>query len=131
MEAGSKMKKFFKILAGLAVFVLLALIAVLIVTGDERETARSFVIELTSGQVEQAYTRAHSGLKEQLPMAIAQQQLEGVKPYTEVSFSSIETSGGATTMKGTARTADGCASEVEFRVLESQIISFNITPLCK
>jgi hypothetical protein len=125
------MKTFLRILGGLVVLVAVALLAVMFLTGDDRETARGFVIELTSGQIEQAYTRVHSALEEELPIDVVTQQLEGVKPYTEVSFSSVETSGGATTLQGTARTADGCSSEVDFRVLDGQIISFNIAPLCK
>jgi len=121
-------KKLLKILAGLAA---VAVLAVYYFTSDDRGTARNFVVEPPGGQIAQAHARPHSSLQTQIPLDGFQASLTGTKPLTEVSFSSIETSGGATTLKRTARTANGCSSEVEFRLLDAQIVAFNITPLCQ
>ena len=63
------------------------------------------------------------------------QQIEdmfvGVDPYTEVKFSNVSATGGATALQGTARTAEGCASKIEMGLVENQIVQFNITPLCR
>lgn len=125
------MKKILRILLYVVVFFALSITAVLFFTSGDRDTARAFAIEVTSGQTATAYDRLHSGVQAQITQAALAEMFAGAKPITDVSFTSVETSGGATTILGTSTTVDGCTSEVEFRVLDEQIVMFNITPLCR
>lgn len=125
------MKKILKIFLYVVVFFVLLITAILFFTSGDRDTARNFAIEVTSGQTGTAYARLHSGVQAQISQAQLADMFAGAKPITDVSFTSVETSGGASTLLGTSTTVDGCASEVEFRVLDEQIVMFNITPLCR
>lgn len=124
------MKRFLKILAGIAIVVGLAIGAVLFITSGERDIARDFILNVTSGSYEAAQSGLHQQLVSEFPIEKMQEAFGNSQPYTEVSFSSVEASGGQTTLKGTATTQDGCASQVDFVLVSDQITSFNITPLC-
>lgn len=125
------MKTFFKIILGLIALAGVAGVAVVLLTSGARDTARNFVLQATSGQITQAHGLLHQELRRQVPLTQLDQMFAGAEPYADVSFSSVEASGGNTTLKGTARTAGGCSSQVAFQMLDDSIISFDITPLCR
>ena len=125
------MRLFLKILLGIVIVGGLALGAVLMLTSGERDIARQFVFDLTSGANDAARAVMHDDLRRQFPDERLAEVMAGVKPYTEVSFGSIETSGGITTLEGSASTADGCSSKIDFEILNDRIIGFSIEPLCR
>jgi hypothetical protein len=125
------MKTFLKILAGLVVLGVVAFVLVMALTSGARDTAKAFVIESSSGEYTAARARLHEALAAEFTEARFAEVFQGARAYTEVSFSSVEASGGTTTLEGTAETADGCSSKVALEVLDGQIISFDITPLCR
>lgn len=100
-------------------------------TRDARETGRNFAIWNSSGD----YARAHELLHEELAKQFTPEQLAesfaGTRPYVKVRFTSIEADGSGTKLTGTANTADGCTSRVNYDILAGKIIAFNITPLCR
>jgi hypothetical protein len=93
--------------------------------------AKQFVIDLSSGAHEQAAAVMHEELVKEFPIARMQEAFANVEPYTEVSFSSINASGGRTSLEGVATTAGGCESVVSVMLLNDLIVSFNINPLCQ
>lgn len=125
------MKTFLKILLGIVIVGALAFGAVMVLTSGERDIARQFVFDLTGGAPDAARAVMHDDLRAQFPDATLNEVLAGVRPYTEVSFGSVEASGGVTTLEGSASTADGCSSKVNFEILDSKIIAFSIEPLCR
>ncbi len=125
------MKTFLKILAALVVLGAVAFGTVIYMTQGSREAARQFVLLSTSGDYVAASALFHEALKAEFPMESFETSFAGVKPYTEVSFSSISSSGSGTNLEGTASTADGCTSKVSFEILGGLIVAFDITPLCR
>lgn len=125
------MRLFVKIILGLAVVVVLAIGAVLMMTKGEREIARNFVIQLSSANPDSAREHMHEALAAQFPDGKLNEAMAGAQPYTEVSFSKVEASGGVTKLEGTASTADGCSSKLSFELVNGQITSFNVEPLCR
>lgn len=125
------MKTFLKIVVGAILLGGIALGAVMYFSAGKRDVARQFVSLSSSGDYEGATALMHDALKAEFPMTSFETTFAGVKPYTEVSFSGISMEGGATTLTGTATTADGCMSEIAFDMLGDKIVSFNITPLCR
>lgn len=124
------MKRAFKILAVIVVVGVVAVGVVLFTTSGERDIARNFILNVTSGSFEDAQAGLHQQLITEFPVEAMQEAFGNAQPYTEVSFSSVEASGGRTSLKGTATTAGGCASELDFTLVNDQITSFTITPLC-
>ena len=124
------MRKFVKILLGAAVLFGITFSGILFLTSGEREIARNFVLLASSGSISQAHQLLQSGLQKTFTQADLGRAFKNVRPYTEVSFSKVETSGSGTQLEGVARTSDGCASQVRIEVLEGAIISFDIAPLC-
>lgn len=125
------MKRALKILAVLAVIVVVAVGAVFISTSDDREIAREFIVNVTSGSYEDAQTGMHQQLVTGFPIESMQEVFGNSQAYTEVNFSSLQSSGGQTTLVGTATTADGCSSQVDVELVSGQITSFTFTPLCE
>lgn len=125
------MKTFLKIVVGVILLGGIAFGAVLYFTSGQRDVARQFVTLSSSGDYEGATALMHEALKAEFPMTSFETGFAGVKPYVEVSFSGISMQGEATTLTGTATTADGCMSEISFDMLGDKIVSFNITPLCR
>jgi hypothetical protein len=125
------MKTFLKILLGIVVVIVVAVGAAMFFTSGERETARQFVLQATNGNAAEAHGLMHDALQDQIPVDQLTEMFAGARPYTEVSFSGFEKGGGRTTLSGTASTADGCTSTADFELLGGQIISFDITPLCR
>lgn len=128
------MKRIFKIIAiifGVLIVILaVAMGLVLFLTGDQREIARSFVIDATSGNIDAVLPNMHPELIKEVPRETLQQMFGNAKQYTDVSFSSTQANGARTELGGTASTDDGCVSEVSFVILKDKIIGFNIEPLC-
>lgn len=125
------MRKFLKILLGLAILGAIAVLAVLLLTSGEREVARNFVLNATNGDPVKARALLHEELQRQLPPDRFAAMFTDAAPYTNVSFASVETSGTGTTLTGTASTAGTCVSQVSFDILGDRIIRFNISPLCR
>lgn len=125
------MKTFLKIVLGLVVVVALGVAAVSYFSSDQREMARQFVILTSTDGHAEARELMHDALKDQLSTDQLAEMFAGTRPYTEVTFTSVEMGDGVTTLAGTARTADDCTSTVAFEVLGGKIVSFDITPLCR
>ena len=125
------MKRILKILAVIIIIVAVAIGALLYATSGAREVARNFVLNATSGAFEEAMASLHQEVAADFPVERMEEVFGRAKAYTEVSFSTVQASGGRTTLSGTATTADGCASEVDFAIVNDQIIAFNINPLCR
>ncbi len=125
------MRTFLKIILGLVVLGAIAFGVVMYMTSNTREIARQFVIQASSGGAEDARMLMHDALIKQFPDGKMSEAMAGVRPYTEVSFGSVETSAGVTKLEGTATTADGCSSAISFELVKDQITAFNIAPLCR
>lgn len=125
------MKTLGKILLGLVVLVGTVVVLVGLLTSSDRTTARNFVLSASTEEYVVARQLLHDELQRQFPIDRFKQVFADVKPYTDVSFSSVETSGSGTSMTGVATTDDGCSSKVTFEVLKDRIIAFNISPLCR
>ena len=129
------MKRFFKIsLIIVGVFVVIGGIiygVIMYASSSARSVASDFIILSSSGQNDQANVMLHQSLQTDEAIQKVAEIFDGVDPYTDVSFTSVAMEGGSTTLGGTARTAGGCASNVEFELIENQIIYFNINPLCR
>lgn len=129
------MKKFLKIAAiiigVIAVVAVLGYASIMYFSSAARSVARDFIMLSSTGNHQQAKAFLHQSLQteenDQKIVAI----FDGVYPYTEVSFSGVSMSGGSTSLEGTAKTANGCASSVEMEMIEEQITFFNISPLCR
>ncbi len=124
------MKRLLKIMGVVAIIVALGLVVGFYLTSGQREVARNFLLNVSSGAYEDAQTDMHSELIRELPIEKLKEAFGNAKAYAEVNFKSLAASGGRTTLEGIAITADGCASTVKFTLLNDQIISFNIAPLC-
>ncbi len=125
------MKRFLKILAVIAIIIVIVVGILIFVTAGDRDVARNFVLNATSGAFEEAVGVMHPELAKQFPVEEMQNMFGASQPYSEVSFSKVEASGGRTTLEGTARTEAGCESLVAFTLLGDKIISFDINPLCR
>lgn len=100
------------------------------ISSDARETARAFVLNLSSGEYEEARAVMHPSLRETLSPDETRTMMDGAEAYETVRFNSIEAVNSATTLKGLATTATDCTSQVELQLLSGQVTMFNITPLC-
>ncbi|SPJ31515.1 hypothetical protein [Falsiruegeria mediterranea] len=125
------MKTLGKILLALVVLVGVVVLLVDLLTSSDRTTARDFVLLASTGEYVAARQLLHDELQTQFPLDRFEQVFADVKPYSDVSFSSVETSGSGTSMTGVATTDDDCSSKVSFEVLRDRIIAFNIAPLCR
>ncbi|GAB5438428.1 hypothetical protein [Falsiruegeria mediterranea] len=125
------MKTLGKILLALVVLVGVVVLLVDLLTSSDRTTARDFVLLASTGEYVAARQLLHDELHTQFPLDRFEQVFADVKPYSDVSFSSVETSGSGTSMTGVATTDDDCSSKVSFEVLRDRIIAFNIAPLCR
>jgi hypothetical protein len=125
------MKRVLYIILGLAVLGGAAFAIVMFVTSADREMAKKFVMDMSSGAHEQAAAAMHEELLKEFPITRMQEAFQSVEPYTEVSFNSINANGGRTSLEGTATTASGCESIVSITLLNDKIVSFNINPLCQ
>ncbi len=125
------MKRVIQVIVGSSILGGIAIGAVLMLTSADRATAKQFVIDMSSGAYPQAAAAMHEELLKEFPVERMQEAFQNAKPYTEVSFSSINASGGRTSLDGVATTADGCESIVAITLLGDLIVSFDITPLCQ
>ena len=126
------MKKVLKFFAGLVVVVGAFVFYMLWSTSGERDLARSFIIQMSSGDAEGAYDLFHPQFKAGYSLEQFVEAIAGVKPYTEVSFNSVARSTDKPTeIKGTATTADECESAVELKFVDETIVAFDIQPLCR
>lgn len=125
------MRLFLKIILGIIVVVALGFTAVMMMTSGEREIARSFLTQLSSSNPDSAREYMHEALAGQFPDGKLNEVMAGTRPYTDISFSKLEASGGVTKLEGTASTADGCSSKISFELVNDQITSFNVEPLCR
>jgi len=129
------MKKFLKISAivvGVLVVIGVTVYAgIMYASSGARSVARDFIMLSSSGQNDQANVMLHQSLQTDEAIQKVAAIFDGVAPYTDVSFASINMEGGSTSLAGTAETAGGCASKVEMELVENQIIFFNINPLCR
>lgn len=126
------MRRFLKILAIVAIIVG-ALVAILLYsTSGDRDIARNFLLNASSGQYEASMADFHPELAAELPLERLREAFGNAQEYTDVSFSSVQTAlGGATSLSGKATTAEGCSSLLNFTILDGKIVSFNIEPLCR
>lgn len=132
---GNPVKRVLKII-GIIVLVVAALGAIMFgsimyFTASEREVARGFLINATSGNFDAARAVMHPALLEDVADPGLERMFGDAQPYSDVSFANIQTSGGRTSLSGTAKTADGCASAIDFELIEDILVSFNISPLCR
>ncbi|OSQ48218.1 hypothetical protein [Marivita geojedonensis] len=129
------MKKFLKIAAIIVgVLVLLGAVGysvVMYASSGARSTARDFIMLSSTGNHDEANAFLHQSLRTEENIQKIAAIFDGVDPYTEVSFSGVSMSGGSTSLEGTAKTGEGCASKVEMQMVEEQITYFNISPLCR
>jgi hypothetical protein len=124
-------KRILIIVAGLAALGGVVLAIVLMVTSADRKVAKQFVMDLTSGNTEAAIAAMHQELAKEFPPDALQAAVANAEPLIDVSFSSINASGGRTSLEGTATTATGCESVVSVTLLGDAIIAFNIAPMCQ
>ncbi len=124
------MRLLFKIILGIIVFGVAVFALVMLLTSGERKLGKSFVTLASSGASSEARALLHPTLQEEFTLDRFQEVFGNVKPYTEVSFGSVEKNASGTSMSGSATTADGCATSVEIAVLAGQIIQFRMNPLC-
>lgn len=125
------MKRIIYVVVGIAILAVATFGIVMMVTSTDRKLAKQFVIDLSSGAHEQAAAVMHEELIKEFSLEQMQEAFQNVKPYAEVSFSSINASGGRTSLEGVATTADGCESVVSITLLNDLIVAFNINPLCQ
>jgi len=126
------MRLFLKIVAGVILLGVAVYVLVMLLTAGERKLATEFVTLASTGEVAAARDLLHSELQKEFTVDRLSAELAGVKPYTDISFGSVETTAGSgTQLEGTAKTADGCSSRATFDILDGKIIAFSITPLCR
>ena len=128
------MKKFLKIAAIISILLTLLIggLTYLFITSFEEDKgiAYSFVRYSSTGAYEQAFELMHDTLKKEFPIMKFQEVFKTTKPYIDISYTSMHTANSITTFKGIAKTEDGCSSKLDFEILDSKIIDFNISPLC-
>lgn len=124
------MKTFLKILGGIVIVALLAVMAVNLLTRQQRGIGRDFVTLASTGQFDAAHALFHPALQDAYPLAQLQAQFGTVAEYVEVRFTAVESDGSGTRLDGTATTATGCTSRVHFEILSGQITAFEVSPLC-
>ena len=125
------MKKFFKIVGVIVVIAVLGYASIMYFSSGSRMVARDFLILSSTGNHEQARAFLHQSLQTEENSQKIVAIFDGVKPYTEISFSGVSMSGGSTILEGTALTDSGCASKIEMEMIKEQITFFNISPLCR
>ncbi len=126
------MRLFLKIVAGFILLGVGVFALVMLLTAGERKLATQFITLASTGEYAAARDLLHSELQRDFTVDRLSAELAGVKPYTDISFGSVETaSGSGTQLKGTATTADGCSSRTTFDILDDKIIAFSINPLCR
>ena len=112
-------------LAGITAAVALAL------TAQARDTGRQFALLNSTGD----HVAANALLHEELARDFTPERLatafQGARPYVKIRFTSVTADGSGTRLTGTARTADGCVSRLNYDILMGQILAFNIAPLCR
>lgn len=124
------MKTLVKIIGGLVVLIAITFVAISVLTREQRQIGKDFVLLASSGQFEAAHALFHPALQDAYPLDRMQAQFGAVEPYQEVTFTAVESDGSGTVLDGTAKTASGCASQVHFEILSGQITAFEVTPLC-
>ena len=126
------MKTLLKVVGGFVGLIVLIVVLVSVFSSGARDTAKQFVIQASSGQIEEARALLHPGLREKLGSEQFSAMFEGAQAYEKVTFSSVSTgTGKPTDLEGTAKTALGCTSTVAISLLNGQIVSFDISPLCR
>ncbi|MCK0151902.1 hypothetical protein MWU54_17800 [Marivita sp. S6314] len=125
------MKKFLKILLGILVIAGLVYAALMFFTSGSRDIAKQFVLLNGTGDHAAAHALLHPELQKQFTIPQLTDAFAGDDTYTDVSFSSVSTGGGVTELQGVATTANECSSTVAFEILKGQIISFNVSPVCR
>ena len=126
------MRLLLKIVAGIVLLGVAVYALVMLLTAGEREAAKSFLTLASTGDYAAARDLLHSELQKEFTVERLATALAGVKPYTDISFGSVETAAGSgTQLEGKATTADGCSSRTTFDILDGKIIAFSIEPLCR
>ncbi|KIN64507.1 hypothetical protein Z946_3399 [Sulfitobacter noctilucicola] len=125
------MKRLFKILLIVALVIGVIVVGVMLMTAGDRTIARQFMTDVSTGSFDAALAALHPEVAKEMPLERMQSVFADVEPYTDVSFSNVQASGGRTTLSGTASTETGCTSAVDFMILGDQIAMFNIEPLCR
>ena len=128
------MKKFLKIAAIISIVLTLLIGGLtymfMTIFEQDKEITSSFIKYSSTGAYEQASELMHDTLKKEFPIMKFQEVFKTSKPYVDISFTSMHAANSVTTLKGTAKTEDGCSSKLDFEILDSKIISFDISPLC-
>ena len=128
------MKKFLKIAAIISIVLTLLVGGItymfMTIFEQDKEIASSFIKYSSTGGYEQASELMHDALKKEFPIMKFQEVFKTIKPYVDISYTSMHAANSVTTLKGTAKTEDGCSSKLDFEILDSKIISFDISPLC-
>ena len=124
------MRKLLIILGILIVLVPILLVTLTMISAGERKVAREFLIKLTGGDYAAAQPLLHPEVRKKFTEAVMQEKFGAAEPYAEVSFNSFEAASGLMKLQGMARTESGCASKVEFELIDEQITFFSITPIC-
>lgn len=130
MGKGDRMRKVLMVLGGMVLVIALGIAVMVFATSGSREIARTFVMEVSAGNPEAAHDLFHDGLKEVYTVEALQEAFEGYAAYESVSFYSLSTSPGGTDLEGTATTASECSTQVSISLVDEQIISFEMNPLC-
>ncbi|MBL4627595.1 MAG: hypothetical protein JKY00_06065 [Roseicyclus sp.] len=102
---------------------------------DDADTSRAFLTHMAAGETPEAYALLHSSITQ----AYSPEDLAGsfvdMEVYTDISFPSISFSSSngrrTTELTGTGTTDSGCESGLVFALLNGEITSFDITPLCR
>lgn len=124
------MKILRNVILGFLAFIGLIFVVVLFFSAGARDHARGFVEDVSARDFAAARGRLHPQLQLQLAEQDLQRMFERSEPYAEVFFSSINIENSRAELSGTATTISDCTSEVHFVLLNDQITSFDITPLC-
>ena len=85
---------------------------------QDKEITSSFIKYSSTGAYEQASELMHDALKKEFPIMKFQEVFKTSKPYVDISFTSMHAANSVTTLKGTAKTEDGCSSKLDFEILE-------------
>lgn len=119
------------VVAGCALLAILATTAMLALTAQARDTGRQFALLNSTGDHSTANALLHEELAREFTPERLAAAFQGARPYVQIRFTSVKADGSGTRLTGTARTADGCVSRLNYDILMGQILAFNIAPLCR
>ncbi|HID67350.1 MAG TPA: hypothetical protein EYP31_03610 [Roseibacterium sp.] len=102
---------------------------------DDADTSRAFLTHMAAGETPEAYALLHSSITETRSADDLAELFAGMETYTDIRFPSISFSSSngrrTTELTGTGTTDSGCESGLVFALLNGEITSFDITPLCR